>query len=1024
MSLRDFYAKVLPSDGIYSIFRSKSKRHYWFDTLDELTTFTENLTGTDIYFGVAAFKERGPDEFKGRSQDNVRALKCFRLDLDAGPEKLAKWGPDKVYADQNEAIASLVQFTKATGLRFTYLVSSGMGLHVYYALDEELQGHVWQPIAKQFHKFCVAHGLKIDPAVTSDHARVLRPVGTIHPSGNEVKLLREYRVSYTAEQFAAAVGTTVEEGLPAGRFDNGINDDILDVQGPPKSFKKVLLKCDAIAHAYRNQATTEEPYWRAVIGVTKHTVEGLSAAHAVSQRHPEYDPEEVEAKFNRWETGPSTCERFGEFVPEICAECPHKGKIKSPVQLGAMTVKEEDKAGVPLREDPPKPKEAPGKPWNGQIPDGFNVITLHGLETLVHYMNVEVKNEDGDTVRQRVTVPITHDVFWFGQWADAMDTDDTAQVVVHKSDRGTIRNYLMDQTLVATRADLTKFLASKGIHLTTDRRAQTAMEAYAKAQLQRVKAALLRPKITDRFGVRILEDGTMVAAQGEYVIYPTGRIERAMLAKGLRGEATHYTIPIKDDGSGIWEPTVWKEDVIPSARAHVDFMRRFYAREGMEKYQLAIMLALASPLMAFVTDGYFGGSTLPPNGLSVALFSEQGGRGKSTAMRCAQMAFGAPSGLNKDNDDLNTTALARLARFSISGTMPVSMDEMGDMDAKSLATLVRTIANGAGRQRATRDGGLSVSAPWALICLIGTNKSQREIIAHIRKESTAEQYRLLELDVEDAVRFDTETQVAFNKEWKGMGKHSGALGALIHLMICSAGVEKVNALVAEAVEEASRLVQKVHEESASRFQYRALGAMLAMHGMLEHYRLAPFDRQTLVDTFLAAYKQTIEFVEENVTPNDGLSLLSQMLHDLQPHTIITEFESRRNGGSMRFDVDLRGEPPRVAKARYVLDTGYTYVAADVLRDWAREKGVREANLLIAARNADAMVRINGADLSSNKRWASRFNLHKGMRESTGAYVQCYCFNVKRIGAALGIPLGDQLGKVPVENNVVALTSAA
>jgi hypothetical protein len=1019
MSLSDFYAKVLPPTGIYSAFRSASKRHWWFETIEELTAFTERQTGIDVYFGVASFIAPGEDEYKGRTQSNVKSLKCFRLDLDAGPEKLAKWGPGKVYPTQADAIASLVEFTKKTGLRFSLLVSSGMGLHVYYVLDAAVSPGVWQPIAKRLQKFGTSHGMRIDPSVTSDYARVLRPIGTKHPSGNVVQVLRDYPVVYTIEQFAEAIGAEVEEDLPAVGMDTSVNDDIMVVQGPPKSFKKALLKCGALEHAYRNQATTEEPYWRAVIGVTKHTVEGLSAAILVSRKHPDFDEGEVEAKFDRWETGPSTCETFEDFVPEICAACPHKGKIKSPVQLGALTVQEEDAHPEAKRDDPPAPKEAPGKPWNGKLPDAFDVVSLKGKETLVHHMDIEEKNDDGEFVRKRITVPITHDVFWMGQCADAVDTDDTAQIVIHKSDRGLIRNYTMEQSLVASRADLVKFLASKGIHLTTDRRAQTAMEAYAKSQIQRVKVALNRQKITDRFGIRIQEDGTMVAAQGEYVIFPSGKIERAMLAKGLRGEAQHYTIPIKDDGTGTWEPTVWKSHILPSARVHVEFMKKFYAREGMEKYQLAIMLAMASPFMAFVTDGYRSGVTLPPNGLSIALFSEQGGRGKSTAMRCAQLAFGMPSGLNKDNDDLNTTALARLARFSISGTMPVTMDEMGDMDSKALATLIRTIANGAGRQRATRDGGLSVSSPWSLISLIGTNKSQREIIGHIRKESSAEQYRLLELDVEKTIKFDTETQVQFNNEWKGMGAHAGALGALIHLMICSTGVDKINSLVAEKVEEASRLVQGVHEESASRFQYRALGAMLTLWEMLERHKLVPFDKATLINTFLDAYKQTVDFVAENVTPDDGLSWLSKMLASLQPYTLITETETRRGGQSTRFDIDIRGVPTREAKARFVLDSQKSYVPVDVVRAWCMEQGVRETNLLNAAKGANALVRITAGE-TSDKRWASRFNLHKGMRESTNAFVMCYCFDVKAIGKAMGVDLGEHLSRVEPETNVVQL----
>jgi hypothetical protein len=1016
MHLRQFYESLLPSEGIYLLFTTKDKRNYWAHSIDELVEKTESLAGrTDVYYDVATLKEV-IGEHEGRSQANTDRLKCFKLDLDAGEKKLKTQGPAKVYVDQPAAIAAFVEFTKQTGLVFSTLVSSGEGLHVYYALDESITPEQWLPVAKALQKFGKAHGLKIDSSVTKDYARVLRPVGTLHPNGKTVSALKHTGKVYTLDEFADKVGAVPEETRPS--FDNSINDDLgLTVQGPPKSIKKILLRCDAMATAYRDQEHVEEPYWRLALGVCKHTVEGIEAAKVISQRHPKYDEDDLIEKYERWETGPSTCESFSEYAEESCNNCPHRGKIKSPVQLGAMNVEEVEQ--LPPEAQPEEPKQTPqtGKPWDGCIPPNFDVVSVKGELTLVHNTTIQKENEFGEMVPIKIQTPITHDIFWFGQWADANDSDDTAQVVIHKMDRSIKRSYLMEQTLVASRTDLTKYLASKGIHLTTDKRAPTSMEAYAKAQLQRIKNAMQRPKITDRFGLRILEDGTMVAAHGKYLIYPNGAVEEAMLAKSLRAEAQHYHIPLPENEEGVWQGTVWKNHILPSAKAHVDFMRKYYAHPGFEKYQLAIMLAIASPLMAFVTDGYWKGATLPPNGLSLALFSENGGKGKTTAMRCAQLAYGLPSGLNKDNDDLNTTSLGRLARFSISGTMPVNMDEMGDMDAKSLATLVRTIANGSGRVRATKDGGLSVSSPWSLICLIGTNKSQREIIAQIRKESSAEQFRLLELDVEKMPQFGVEAQTAFESEWKTMSQHAGALGALVHLLICGMGVEGINKLVSEKVIEAAHLVQAVRVESASRFQYRALGALLTLHELLDKRGLAPFDKGGLIEEFLTAYRLACEFVDDNIVTTDGTVLLAKMLQDLQPYTIITEKETRRTGFHQAYDIDVRGKPPVICKVRHVLEDRRSYVSSEAIQEWCHLNKVRESVIINAAKAYNLLLRVypgdaKGSDsdhgVTSRKRWSARYNLFKGMRESTGGMVACYCFNVRALAQHLGEDLDIQL----------------
>lgn len=1029
MQLHEFYERTLPPSGVYTLFTVGNTTNYWFDSLGEMVAKTEELADRpDCYFGVAGFKEHGTDKL-GRTQANVASLKCFKLDLDAGEKKLATQGPDKVYATQRDALMAIVEFTKQTGLAFSILVSSGEGLHVYYELDEPVTPEQWRPVAKQFQEFGKSHGLKIDSSVTADHSRVLRPIGTLHPNGKRVEVLKSLATTYTLADFAKAVGH-----VQAPKYDASINDDLLPADPAPKSFKKIMLRCAAMERAYTEQESIEEPYWRAAIGICKHTVEGLSAAQAISSKHPEYDEDQLIEKFERWETGPSLCSTFRDFAAEQCGNCKHWGKIKSPIVLGGMSDDEVEQLPVELKPEPPKQSDHTGKPWDGCLPEGFDVIEHKAGPLLVHKTKVEKVDEDGNVQSVPVTVGITYDIFWFGQWTDAHDTDDTAQVVVHKMDRHIKRNYLMEQTLVASRADLTKYLASKGIHLTADKRAATSLEVYAKAQVMRIKNTLQRPKITDRFGLRITEEGNLVASQGQYLIHGDGRIEQAMLGKVLRGEASRYGIPLPESEDEQWDRSVWKTHIMPSAKAHVEFMRRYYAHEGFEKYQLAIMMGLCSPLMAFVADGYRKGSTLPPNGLSVALFSENGGKGKTTAMRCSQLAFGHPAGLNRDNDDLNTTALARIQQFSTSGTMPVNMDEMGDLEAKTLATLIRTIANGNGRTRLHKDGSTNASSPWALICLIGTNKSQREIISVVRKESSAEQFRLLELNVENMPKFGVDAQDAFERDWKTMGQHAGALGAVIHLLICKAGVDKINTLVSDKVSMAARLVQEVKEESASRFQYRALGAMLALNELLAQVNLAPFSEAGLVREFLIAYKQACEFVDENVAPTDSIDTLSRMLMDLQPYTIITMDETRRSGFKQQFDQDVRGRAPLIAKARHVVSDRITYVSTDAVREWCHEHKIREANVVGVAKNNDILVRIRAGDMRptdaesgkpSTKRWASRFNLFKGMKENPGGIgVQCYCFNVGKLSQLTGEDYTAKVAEPVTNGKVIQLSDHA
>jgi putative DNA primase/helicase len=326
--LSDFYGSLLPAAGQYVLFIGPTKKHIWCGTIDELTRETLlRATTPDVYFALSSFKTT-----EGRTQENALLSRAFYFDIDAGPEKFAKHG-DKVYLTQKAAIHAVVGWVKKTGLTPSLLVSSGAGLHVYYALDRDVPIAEWQPVAESLKAMALATGLKIDAGVTADSARVLRPVGTLHKSGETVKALTTFDgvrsfdwVREKTEGYAAKA--------PARRVSR-LNDEILSAPvGPPKSLERIQKHCPAMAHAMNLRGDVSEPYWRAMIGVIKHTVEGEAAAHMYSRGDPKYDYAETQKKFDLWNAGPATCATFETENAAACATCAYKGKVKSPALLG------------------------------------------------------------------------------------------------------------------------------------------------------------------------------------------------------------------------------------------------------------------------------------------------------------------------------------------------------------------------------------------------------------------------------------------------------------------------------------------------------------------------------------------------------------------------------------------------------------------------------------------------------------------------------------------------------------------
>lgn len=320
LTLLDSLSKMLPRQGVYMVFTTSDRRNYWATSLEELAATIQSLgERTDIYFAVASFKEAGT-EFKGRTQDNVSRLKCFRLDLDAGAKKLETMGEAGAYETQALALEAVREFSERTGLVPSLIVSSGEGLHVYYELAEPVTPEEWRPVAKAFQAFGASQGLKIDSSVTADHARVLRPIGTKHPNGKTVTVLEDTGKVHSLAEFAGIVGAP----LAQPEYDLSVNDDIQrQHDDTPADFELVKTECAAVRWAVEHPEKVSESYWRGVLGIVKFCTGADELAHAVSRGHPEYDPDQTEKKLAGWAAGPTTCEYFAEHNREACAGCKH-----------------------------------------------------------------------------------------------------------------------------------------------------------------------------------------------------------------------------------------------------------------------------------------------------------------------------------------------------------------------------------------------------------------------------------------------------------------------------------------------------------------------------------------------------------------------------------------------------------------------------------------------------------------------------------------------------------------------------
>ena len=99
--------------------------------------------------------------------------------------------------------------------------------------------------------------------------------------------------------------------------------------------KGMINECLFLKHCYEKQADVNEPQWFAMINLISKSGnnpdESRRICHEYSRQHPKYACEETDDKVNNaFNHGPRRCSSIAS-IWDGCKECPHYGKVESPV---------------------------------------------------------------------------------------------------------------------------------------------------------------------------------------------------------------------------------------------------------------------------------------------------------------------------------------------------------------------------------------------------------------------------------------------------------------------------------------------------------------------------------------------------------------------------------------------------------------------------------------------------------------------------------------------------------------------
>ena len=911
METKTFLESVLGDEGHYCIFAyrlsDERKVQKFYDNLDAAIHAAHNLDaeGYDAYFALGTFDQAG-----SRKAPNVKQLRSFFLDLDCGPTK--------DYATQSEALAALRTFCKELKLPRPTIVNSGRGIHVYWPLTAPVSREVWVPVAEQFKRLCTKHGMRNDPAVPADAARVLRVPNTHNHKPNPpapVVMVGEAGAAVEFDVFRDLMGDDSSILVPPKKYTPQQQDAMMQALSGSfvSRFKTILIKtmsgtgCEQLKEVVNNQPNISEPLWRAGLSIAKFCVDGGKAIHKISLKHPEYTPEGTEQKVDLIK-GPYLCTRFDEYRAGVCRECKHWGKIKSPISLG-REVEEADESDNIVIEKPLGVIAA--TPIRYVIPK-YPHPYFRGKSGGVFKHSKNQEGEDKDVM------VYFNDLYVIRRVKDP-EAGESLVMRLHLPKDG-VREFTLPLTAVGTKDEFRKQLAAQGVAVLN---VQELME-YTMRWVNELQFNSEADEACRQFGWKDDKHESFVVGNME--------VFKDRVEVSSPSAATVGLFPIFK-AKGTLEK--WKQTM------------EFYNQPDMELHQFMFGLSLGSVLMEFQ----------PINAAAFHAWSKGSGLGKTTAMYAGASIWGDPDLLVMQERD---TFNSKMNRAEVYKNIVCYMDEMTNTKPQDLSDWAYQLPSGLQRNRMGPKGNVERvrGKPWKTLFGTTGNTSMLERIALFKALPQAEAQRVLEYRVEP-VKFATKSETdVFSTDIKENFGHAGVL-YIQYILNNLDAVKELAMTVQRKLDAASSLSAENRYWSALASRTIA-GLMLAKKAGLITWQIAP-----IVQWIVKVMAEAKAMVGE-MNVNVEAQLTDYMAENYNNMLRIKSTDDARNtAGALDKIIVPDGSPRGQFVARYEYDVKKLYLLIKPLKSWCGKQQINYAGF------------VDGLKTGSTKAIKAKVRLGKG-----------------------------------------------
>ena len=665
LEVREFYKAVLPSVGDYFVVTiekvngkgiTRQRKVKGVDDLLDAIEGSKDRNNYNTYYAVGGFGDKKKTNYAGkevdsRAADNCLYFRAFYLDLDCK-------GDDKSYANKQAALVALKDFVSKTNLPKPVLVDSGNGIHPYWPLDQDIDKAEWVSTASVFKDLCAKLGFTNDPTVVADAARIMRCPDTNNWNTEDgtprhTKLLTPIKAFNYEEIKQRIIDAADQAGVSKPAFDfTGyirVKEDDEELQEYVRAkyenyetkFRRILMLkdegCAQINHIVANQATMDEPRWRAVLSVAQVCDDRDKAIHLISKHHPEYDYTETEKKAHATK-GPYRCETFESIDASKCEDCIHRGRLSSPIELGRQL-----KAPQPVvNEQGEVVKEREAFP-----PELYPFV--RGPNGGIYYQpapEIDKATKKKSTPDPYLIYP--YDIEVYDRLYSKHSGENVALNIHLPLDP--VREFYVPLSVTNSSERFKEVMSSKGVVVANKNYWELLMSYTNKwaAYLQSVRSLSV---LREQLGWS--EDGESFAL-GHTEYLKDGAERPCPPSDNTRKVSKYFRT------SGDFK--VWKKAF------------NQFARPGFEDHAIFALSGFDTPLMRLANT----------HGITLVAYSGEPGTGKTISIKGALSVWGDPT----EQLVTSTTENARIQRMSVLGSLPYGSDEQTNMLPESISNFV------------------------------------------------------------------------------------------------------------------------------------------------------------------------------------------------------------------------------------------------------------------------------------------------------------------------------------------------